>query len=228
MRFVDDGVKTIDEMGSFTKDKIPYIAGDNNTESYVWLEKVSSLLKCKNGIVCEIGSRLGGGIVTMMNGLKFDRNFYYIGIDPYGSFPYPNAVSKDALYSNDMRSIFLTSINYVCYDKKINFQFYPMTSSQFIKRFEDGVPVYDKNGNEIILNNYSLVHIDGNHLYDSVKEETFFFLNRMQKNGIIVYDNVNDYDHYGKIESILLEQGIFKKFDSFDNSSWMKESYIRI
>ena len=117
MRFVDDGVKTIDEMGSFTKDKIPYIAGDNNTESYVWLEKVSSLLKCKNGIVCEIGSRLGGGIVTMMNGLKFDRNFYYINTPIFTSADAEGAGEMFKVTNLDMRNIPFNQNGEVDYEK---------------------------------------------------------------------------------------------------------------
>ena len=62
-----------------------------------------------------------------------------------------------------------------------------------MKRYHDGVPVYD-NSKETIYNIYDLVHFDGPHKTKEVLEEAIFFANRSSSTAVFVFDDHKTYD----------------------------------
>lgn len=183
---------------------MPEIQTDGN--EYHLLDIACDLVKDVPGLIVELGNYLGGGMLRMMN--HFHNNGsqrIFVGIDPYGAIPYANVngVNHCYAYSNRTKSAFLSQIYKVCHERNTNFIFFNITDNQFFNRFPDGIPVYEEQ--EVIHSAYALVVIDGPHEYNAVFNEFNFFKSRMNTNGIIVFDDICDYDHKTLHEIILAE-----------------------
>jgi len=182
----------------------------SDSQEYEILAHAASQIKSVEGLVAEIGTRLGGGIKVIMEScLANDDRRYFIGIDPYGDIPYIhgercyNAKSQIERcdYNDNMMAAFLSSIYDFCHQNDLYFQQFILEDTEFMKRYEDGVVIY--NQEKMLINNYARVHVDGPHDLNSVIVETEFFMPRVSQGGFLVYDDVLDYDH-DVVDEILL------------------------
>jgi hypothetical protein len=182
------------------------LSGDGN--NYDVIEEACNLVKDVSGIICEVGTYMGGGIkltIETFAKLNQHKDRVFVGIDPYGSIPYFHFGEKTvSVYSNKVKNNFLTKIYELCFDLDVNFIFYNLTDSQFFNRFSDGVPIYSNE--EYLMNEYALVIIDGPHEINTVINEFNFFKDRISTGGIIVFDDIEQYDH-AKVEQLILSSG---------------------
>ena len=149
------------------------IGGDSI--EYELLEKCCKLIKQDNPFTCEIGVRLGMGSEVILQTLK-QKNHWHIGIDPYGDIDYDH-FDKDS------------EIKHLDHN---NYSLFQMSDEDFMNRFYDGVPVYNK-GKKLIYKKYDLVFLDGPHKTIDVLKELIFFGERLAKHGFIILD---DYESF--------------------------------
>lgn len=169
------------------------------------------------GLSCEIGLRLGGGSKMIMDEfIKNSDQRIHIAIDPYGNIPYTDINgTRPCGYDNRMRNECMVDLFGWSASTGQHLIFFQLESSEFFKRFADGVPIYQ--GGKEVETKYALVHIDGQHALPNVSEEFAFFKDRMSPGGIIVFDDINNYDHDALERHILtngytlLSGGTFKK-----------------
>jgi len=158
------------------------------------------------GMICEVGCNHGGGMALLIK--EFVRlgqpDRVFVGVDPYGDLPYQSSdrgVAKSTGYHNQTKNSFLSKIYALCHALEVNLTFINMTDTQFFARFADGIPVYVNT--EAVHSTYALVVIDGPHTTSVVGEEFAFFKTRMSPGGIIIFDDIGDYDHMGFEPQIL-------------------------
>jgi hypothetical protein len=136
---------------------------------YEILKEACKTLNSDDLFTAEIGVRQGQGSKIILDELIFKKH-WHIGIDPYGNLDYQhydNSGSYTADYTNNMKQELIKDLDYS------NFTLYQLGDDEFMKRFEDGVPIYrDK---KELRTKYDLVHFDGPHkTYDVIKEAIFF------------------------------------------------------
>lgn len=212
--------------------KTNQVTFESDSSEYELIANAALSIKDVDGLVIEIGTRLGAGIFTAMKNCieNNDKNRFFIGVDPYGSIDYKHGensqpakdghqIQSDCGFDVDMMNKFLANMYIFCYDTKSYYSHYALEDSEFMRIFEDGVIVY-KDCKKII-NNYALVIIDGPHDVDSVKTETLFFKDRMSIGGIIVYDDIRDYDH-DSIHNILIEENFSLKQRGNNKATYIK------
>jgi hypothetical protein len=173
------------------------------------------------GLTCEIGLRRGGGTKHIIDALAIHApHKVHIAIDPYGHIEYENKegslVRLD--YTNEMRDECLGNLYPYAKEKKINFQFHNLEDTEFFKRYEDGVPVY--NYKKEIITEYSFVHFDGPHAVEPLMTEMGFFLFRIAPGSCWVFDDVTGYYDHDQIEQWLFIQN-FKLIEK----TWHKALY---
>jgi cephalosporin hydroxylase len=149
------------------------------------------------GIVCEIGTRLGGSIRHLIDGTLAEGvlNKNVICIDPYGGIDYLHAEQRrwNYGYTNDMRNTAWKNIYSYVEGKPINVVLMCMEDIEFFLRYADGVPFYQQ-GKEV-LNTYSMVFFDGPHDSASVQREVEFFAPRSIQGTVFVFDDIWNYHH---------------------------------
>tara|TARA_R110000751_G_scaffold281918_1_gene384950 strand:+ start:610 stop:1185 length:576 start_codon:yes stop_codon:yes gene_type:complete len=154
-----------------------------------------------NLLTAEIGVRQGKGSLTILDSLK-DKNHWHIGIDPYGNLNYEhydNSGEYTCDYTNSMRLNLIKDMNYE------NFTLFPMGDDEFMKRFNDGVPIYrDK---KEIKNKYDLVHFDGPHKTVDVIKEAIFFGERSHAGSVFIFDDYPKFDMDAVLKIIVNEFG---------------------
>jgi len=199
------------------------ISGDSF--DYDVLTDAAKDIKGVDGVVCEIGLRMGGGLKAIVEGLMAHEDLRpFVAIDPYGSIGYcQNEVWRmDAsAYTNSMKNQALQAIGLFCELNGVNFMPFIMEDSEFFSRFGDGVPIYE--GQKRIVSRYALTLFDGPHNSQSVLEEIGFFIPRCNVGSYFVFDDVQDYDH-SKVHSVLSEDGRFVVV----RSTGRKISYKRV
>lgn len=162
------------------------IKGDST--EYDLLESACKLVPWSDVLSAEIGVRQGQGSKIILDSFK-EKNHWHIGIDPYGNLNYQHYDTTGSYtcdYTNSMKLQLLQDLPYE------NFTLYSIGDDEFMKRFQDGVPIY-KNKKEII-NTYDLVHFDGPHKTIDVIRETMFFGDRARIGSVFVYDDYPKYD----------------------------------
>jgi hypothetical protein len=172
------------------------IKGDST--EYDLLESACNLVPWPEILTAEIGVRQGQGSKIILDSFK-EKNHWHIGIDPYGNLNYQHYDTTGSYtcdYTNSMKLQLLQDLPYE------NFTLYSIGDDEFMKRFQDGVPIY-KNKKEII-NTYDLVHFDGPHKTIDVIRETMFFGDRARIGSVFVYDDYPKYD-MNVIGTILIE-----------------------
>ena len=172
------------------------IKGDST--EYDLLESACNLVPWPEILTAEIGVRQGQGSKIILDLFK-EKNHWHIGIDPYGNLNYQHYDTTGSYtcdYTNSMKLQLLQDLPYE------NFTLYSIGDDEFMKRFQDGVPIY-KNKKEII-NTYDLVHFDGPHKTIDVIRETMFFGDRARIGSVFVYDDYPKYD-MNVIGTILIE-----------------------
>jgi hypothetical protein len=218
-----------------------------DSSEYGILHNAVLAIKEVDGAVLEIGTREGGSAKIIIDALHSnddtDRSMFCI--DPYGNIEYPlthisaamqfgndfekiqgsidstdKTVGVKLNYTNDMRGKIIPSLYYYAFSRGLNFSFFCLEDTEFMKRYEDGVPVY--NDFKRIEDKYALVFFDGPHTNEIVKHETDFFIPRTNVGSIFVYDDIWMYDH-DAIEEYLLEN----KFELVSKGH-VKASYKKI
>ena len=86
-----------------------------------------------------------------------------------------------------------------------NFTLYQLGDDEFMKRFEDGVPIYrDK---KEIKTKYDLVHFDGPHKTYRCIKEAIFFGERSHAGTVFVFDDYPKFDMDAVLKIIVNEYG---------------------
>lgn len=168
---------------------------DSPIETYEIFKKYIDELQNVPGLTCEIGLRRGGGTRFILDCFIENNNTRpHICIDPYGNIMYNDIVGAHRSdYTDNMKNETLSELFKYAYDNSLNILFFNFEDSEFYKRFGDGVPIYDQE--KKIVNNYCLVHVDGQHEVYAVRMAATFFIPRISLNGIIAFDNTDHYDH---------------------------------
>lgn len=196
------------------------------TDSYDYDVLFNAATSIKNvpGTICEIGTRRGGSLKFIIDGLLSvnDNNRNVICIDPYGNIDYhmSDIRFEKSDYTNDMRNEAMSNIYTYVNNKPINVVFLCIEDTEFFNRFQDGFPFYQTN--KTIVNQYALVFFDGPHDKASIIKEVEFFLPRTVIGSQFVFDDVSDYDHQA-IDDILLQNN-FKEVKRTDR----KISYVKV
>jgi len=182
------------------------LPGDSG--DYHLLTQGVELSSAAKGMTCEIGLRRGGGtkfIIDAIHRLCPDK--VHIAIDPYGSIEYEHKegdwVRLD--YTNGMMYDCLSNISNYCKEMNIHFIFFPLEDTEFFKRYEDGVPIYQHE--KRMETKYSFVHFDGPHAVDPLKIEINFFLSRIDPGACWVFDDVTNYYDHSIIENLIFDKG---------------------
>lgn len=163
------------------------------------------------GIVCEIGTRRGGSAKTIVDALvgSGQAGRTLLCIDPWGDVPYTDGDGsvRHYDYTNQMRDETIGRLYQYVVGKPVNLVVLIMEDTEFMRRFADGVPIY-QNRKKWIWTKYALVFFDGPHSEAAVREEMMFFLShgRMANGGVFVFDDIGNYDH-DSIENTLLSIG---------------------
>ena len=162
------------------------IQGDST--EYEIIKEACESLEGNDLFTVEIGVRKGAGSKIILDTLS-NKKHWHIGIDPYGSIIYQHCdTTKPCLadYTNEMKQELLKDLDYK------NFTLFSMGDDEFMKRFEDGVPIYrDK---KELRNKYDLVHFDGPHRTIDVIKESIFFAERSHTGSVFIYDDYPRYD----------------------------------
>lgn len=168
---------------------------DSPVETYEVLKKHINDLTGVPGLTCEVGLRKGGGTKFILDSfLEINDARPHVCIDPYGNIMYHDIVGAHRSNYNDiMKNETLSELYKYAYEKSLNIIFFNLEDSEFYKRFSDGVPIYDQT--KQIVNNYCLVHIDGQHEINAVRLAATFFIPRISPRGILAFDNTDHYDH---------------------------------
>ena len=74
----------------------------------------------------------------------------------------------------------------------------PPPPCEYVDDIRDGIPIY--NENKSIINTYALVFFDGPHTTELVKYEFDFFYNKIPVGGILVFDDINQYNHMENLD----------------------------
>ena len=179
---------------------------EGDSFDYEVLQRAAQRVRDISGLVCEIGTRRGGSLKYIMDGLEGTRK-HIVCIDPYGDIGYNGADNQMNVrydYTNAMKHESLPQIYTYAASKNVNIVFFNLEDTEFMGRFHDGVPVYD--GGKQILNHYALVFFDGPHDTLSILNEVLFFLPRSRVGSVFVFDDIQTYQHQ-LIEQVLFSQG---------------------
>lgn len=166
------------------------------------------------GMICEIGTRMGGSIGVIIRKII---NLNLVGkkivcVDPWGDIDYLDFERVWHLdYTNNMKRETMARLYAAVRNLPLDLNIFVMEDYEFMNRFSDGVPFYNKG--KTIENQFSIVFIDGPHCLRNIQEETRFFVPRLVSGGYIIYDNV---DHYSHIE---IEKYLFSNDVEFVSSS---------
>ena len=148
--------------------------------------------KSVEGLVCEIGLRMGFGTFVMMHAAldSGQPNRKFVAVDPFGDILYvtANMAPHHSDYTNSMRSRCLKALYNWTYDSQMNLNFLCMTNDQYFQRFADGVPFYE--GEEQIISKYSIAFLDGPKSDVITAHEIDFFGPRMSIGGRIIIDDI--------------------------------------
>lgn len=162
-----------------------------------------------NGLVLEVGTRLGGGLATIVNVLlQTEQSRPVVSVDPYGGLPYDAAddrIGETLDYTNSMMHDAMSNIHLACVGTGVDFTFINLTDTDFMDLYRDGVPIY-QGGERRVWNEYALVHFDGPHSTYAVMQEAAFFNARTGVESVFVFDDVASYDH-DSVERYLFNRG---------------------
>ena len=198
------------------------------TDSYDYDVLIECVKLTKNipGLICEIGMYQGGSTKIILDTLREidNKNRIHIGIDPYGNIAYAhweNKVEKGLNYTNHTRNRTLWNLYSYCYEHGMTSIFFNLEDTEFFKRYSDGVPIYCER--KFIINDYSLVFLDGPHTVEDVLREFEFFKTRISRGGMIIFDDVNQYPHMEKVDEYVKSMGF-----ELVHTSYRKISYRKI
>ena len=195
------------------------------------------------GAAVEIGTRRGGSAKMIIDALAPFGQRPFFCIDPYGNIPIEctnknisahvpgvtvegdpqsTEITKPLTfdYDNNMRNRIIPSLYFYAYAAGMDFTFFCLEDTEFFKRYEDGVPVY--NNEKTLVNEYAFVFFDGPHDNPALERELNFFLPRAVVGAVFVFDDIWMYAHQ-KFEDQLLING----FEVLEKGS-IKASYVKV
>ena len=182
------------------------IQGDST--EYEILKEACKTLDTDDLFTAEIGVRQGQGSKIILDELIFKKH-WHIGIDPYGDIKYShydndekikwNGDSTPPTYPNSMKQQLIKDLDYP------NFTLYQLGDDEFMKRFEDGVPIYREK--KELINKYDLVHFDGPHKTIDVIKEVIFFGERSHAGTVFVFDDYPKFDMDTVLKIIVNQYG---------------------
>jgi hypothetical protein len=181
---------------------------DGDSIEYEILEEACKTLDKDDLFTAEIGVRQGKGSKVILDSLIFKKH-WHIGIDPYGNIKYRhfdndknktwNGNPNPPSYPNSMKQQLIRDLDYP------NFTLYQLGDDEFMKRFSDGVPIY--NEKKEVKTNYDLVHFDGPHSTIDVIKEALFFGERSHAGTVFVFDDYPKFDMDAVLKIIVNEYG---------------------
>ena len=182
------------------------IKGDST--EYEILEEACKALDGDDLLTAEIGVREGKGSKIILDTLS-NKKHWHIGIDPYGNIKYRH-YDNDKIYTwkgdpnpptypNSMKQQLIKDLDYP------NFTLYQLGDDEFMKRFSDGIPIY--NEKKEIKTKYDLVHFDGPHSTIDVIKEALFFAERSHSGTVFVFDDYPKFDMNVILQMIVNQYG---------------------
>ncbi len=139
-----------------------------------------------NGNILEIGTDRGGSALVFMQAL-FDRDkkHYLVTVDPWGNKPYPRS---DGCYGDDRERAAMLLMAQAGAEYNIRWCHYRMTAHDFFAHVQQLGYWHDR---ALLEYRWSLVFLDGEHIFDSVEKEVKAVLPFMKCGGVIIIDNAN-------------------------------------
>lgn len=169
-----------------TKEDFGYDSGE-----YELLTEAVSLAKDVDGMCLEIGLRLGRGMAMIIDAVAhYSPQKVCISLDPYGSLLYHGREGQIARldYDETMRNTCLSQMYAFVQEKQVHWKFIELSDEDFYVNNKNGVIVYDHE--KKLLNTYSVIHFDGPHNINDLKNEFNFFYPRMSIGAIGVWDDI--------------------------------------
>ena len=185
-----------------------------------------NLVPYKYILTCEIGVREGLGSKVMIEEIrnKYQGTYLHVGIDPYGNLSYSHydkgkTVKQDhtADYTNNMKE--QLKKDFLDYPQ---FQLMNLTDTEFMKRYADGIPVY--NQKTILCEEYTCVHFDGPHQTEDILKQFMFFSQRVHRGSTFCFDDYLTYD-MDLIQSVAKVLG-FVPIKKGDQKYIMRKEYV--
>jgi len=179
----------------------------------------------EHSLFCEIGTRKGGStkiIIDQINSVCPDKTL--ICIDPYGDIAYE---TKDNIwtkydYTNEMRRQTQKDLFSYVFDKRIDFHMLIMEDQEYFHRFADGYPTYNDTRGKVISNHYQFVYFDGPHAAWPIMREVDFFLFRVSKGSVFVFDDICEYNHD------IIDDHLIRNYWEVLEKGEFKASYIKL
>jgi len=176
---------------------------EKDSSEYEILQNAVNAANNIEGLSIEFGIRAGGSSQIIIQGYTIPK--IHIGVDPYGTLPYPG----QCIYDNEMRNSAISSLYSISKNTSVNFIFYNLTDTEFFKRFSDGVPVFEETKQKI-YEKYSMVFLDARHTLEDVYNQVLFFKDRMSCGGFLVFDDITDYYDHTVVHTALIEKHGFE------------------
>ena len=150
------------------------------------------------GAYAQIGLGTGESARTILQSTPLDKKL--VIVDPYGSMGYrmmdddklgyPSIkVSRD----NNVQIEILAGLYKLALESQKHFLFYPMEDIEFYQRFQTGIFYYDE-GEQIRTNEYGFVYFNAENCIGDLIEGIRFMDERTPKDGVWVFNNINDYN----------------------------------
>lgn len=150
------------------------------------------------GAYAQIGLGTGDSAHTILQSTPLDKKL--IIVDPYGSIGY-RMMSEDELgypstkesRDNNVQIEVLAGLYDYARESQRHFLFYPMEDIEFYQRFQTGIFYYNE-GEQIRTNEYGFVYFNAENCIGNLIEGIRFMDERTPKNGVWVFNNINDYN----------------------------------
>lgn len=182
---------------------------EGDSGDYEFLTEGVALSAQIEGICCEIGTRRGLSLKTIIDAVLANcPTKSVISIDPYGSILYQGREGQICRldYTNQMKYECMAAIyTYLC-DHPVDFHYFDVEDTVFFDKNAVGVDKYDLEHS--ILDTYSFVFFDGPHYLEAIFKEIDFFMPRTNIGGVWIFDDCTPdfYDH-DVVEAKLFEIG---------------------
>ena len=150
------------------------------------------------GAYAQIGLGTGDSAHTILQSTPLDKKL--IIVDPYGSIGY-RMMSEDELgypstkesRDNNVQIEVLAGLYDYALESQRHFLFYPMEDIEFYQRFQTGIFYYNE-GEQIRTNEYGFVYFNAENCIVNLIEGIRFMDERTPKDGVWVFNNINDYN----------------------------------
>ena len=158
-------------------------------------EKSLTALREAHGGILEIGTHRGASALVFMEAIRVSKkDTFLITVDPFGDRPYPGS---HCLYGDDAQREAMVVLSSNALSKKINWHHYKMASFDFsafvaYRSMSSQVPRPDFwYGASPRQFRFSLIFLDGEHIWETVLEEINAFWSCLNPKGLIIIDNAN-------------------------------------